>query len=89
MTPKEKATKMVDAFYQHLPLNRHVMSDDMYTSFDYDGWTQAKKCAISACNIMLDNAGFIWGGVDTETGMTSRDMFRKHIYELMDEINKL
>ena len=86
---RKKATKIVDTFYQHLPLNRHVISKEKYISFDYDGWVQAKKCAIDACNMMLDNAGFIWVGVDSETGMTSRDLYRKHWNEIKQEIENL
>lgn len=86
---RKKATKMVDTFYQHLPLNRHVISDGKYVSFEYDGWRQAKKCAIVACDMMLDNAGFIWGGADTETGLTSRDSYRKYWNEIKEEIDKL
>ncbi len=45
---RKKANKMVDAFYKHLPLNRHVISEG-----EYDGWTEAKECALIAVNEIL------------------------------------
>jgi hypothetical protein len=50
---KKKATKMVDSFYQHLPLNRYVITSDTGLSLDYDGWTRAKECALIAVNEIL------------------------------------
>jgi hypothetical protein len=49
----------------------------------------AKKYALIAVNIMLKNARFIWGGRDTETGLSARDTFRKHWQEVKQEIKKI
>jgi len=51
--------------------------------------TLAKKCALIAVDEMLANAGMIWGGRNTETGLTARDEFRKYWQEVKQEIDKL
>jgi hypothetical protein len=45
--------------------------------------------ALIAVDEMLNNAGFIWGGRDTETGITARDQYRKYWQEVKQEIEKL
>jgi hypothetical protein len=37
---------------------------------------------------MLASAGYIWGGKDTETGLSARDAFRKYWNEVKEEIEK-
>lgn len=51
--------------------------------------TLAKKCALIAVDEMQANAGMIWGGRNTETGLTARDEFRKYWQEVKQEIEKL
>lgn len=51
--------------------------------------TDAKQCALIAVDEMLSNAGMIWGGRNTETGLTARDEFRKYWREVKQEIDKL
>ena len=51
--------------------------------------TLAKKCSLIAVDEMLANAGMIWGGRNTETGLTARDEFRKYWQEVKQEIEKL
>ena len=51
--------------------------------------TFAKNCALVAVDEMLGNAAMIWGGRNTETGLTARDEFRKYWYEVKQEIEKL
>jgi hypothetical protein len=77
MTPKEKAEELVDKFIQYTPAD---------SEFEYP---YAKKCALIAVDYMLSNAAMIWGGRNTETGLTARDEFRKHWYEVKNEIEKL
>jgi hypothetical protein len=38
---------------------------------------------------MLGNAAMIWGGRNTETGLTARDEFRKYWNEVKKELEKL
>lgn len=49
----------------------------------------AKSCALIAVDEMLGNAAMIWGGRNTETGLTARDEFRKYWNEVKKEIEKL
>ena len=51
--------------------------------------TLAKKCALIAVDEMQANAGMIWGGRNTETGLTARDEFRKYWQEVKQELEKL
>lgn len=46
---------------------------------------QALKC----CDEMLNNAGFIWGGRNTETGLSARDSFREYWTEVKEELLKM
>jgi hypothetical protein len=77
MTPKEKAEELVDKFVQYTPAD---------SEFEYP---YAKQCALIAVNEMLGNAAMIWGGRNTETGLTARDEFRKYWNEVKKELEKL
>ena len=51
--------------------------------------TVAKTCALIAVDEMRGNAGMIWGGRNTETGLTARDEFRKYWQQVKQELEKL
>jgi len=75
MTPKEKAKDLVGKYGIWCWNNE---------------WEEvAKKCALIAVDEMLANAGMIWGGRNTETGLTARDEFRKYWQEVKQELEKL
>lgn len=87
MTPKEKAIELVDKMssqtYSYQPYaGAHYVTEEI-------GWEAGKKCALIAVDDMLGNAGMIWGGRNTETGLTARDEFRKYWQEVKQEIEKL
>ena len=78
MTPKEKAIELWEKYFR--------------LNYDWDGVTKdqwAKEGALIAVDEMLGNAGMIWGGRNTETGLTARDEFRKSWQEVKQEIEKL
>ena len=79
MTPKEKAQELVWRYYSEI---EHTISDE-YAKVD---WKIAESCALIAVDEMLKNAGFIWGGRDTETGLSARDEYRKYWNEVKTEI---
>jgi hypothetical protein len=85
MTPKEKAEKLVHNFkkYSYYP----TTNDDVLfvNQLNYN----AKKCALIAVDEMLGNAAMIWGGRNTDTGLTARDEFRKYWNEVKQEIEKI
>lgn len=54
MTPKEKALKLCDAFYQFLPLEHNVITTDGDLSWEYDGWDNAKQCALIAVDEIIE-----------------------------------
>ena len=58
MTPKEKATKLCDAFYQKLPLERYVTTTDGDLSWEYNSWQNAKECALIAVDEIILSAPF-------------------------------
>jgi hypothetical protein len=80
MTPKEKADHLVMIF-------RSSESEDGYN--DVRDIHAAIRCALIAVDEMLGNAAMIWGGRNTETGLTARDEFRKYWYEVKQELEKL
>jgi hypothetical protein len=80
MTPKEKAKELIDKFI-------HSESQDGYN--DVRDIHAAIRCAIILVNEMLSNAAMIWGGRNTETGLTARDEFRKYWQEVKQELEKL
>ena len=52
--------------------------------------TLAKKCALIAVDEMQANAGMIWSGIYTETGMTAKGEIRKKYWqEVKQELEKL
>lgn len=54
MTPKEKALELCDAFYQYLPLEHNVITTDGDLSWEYDGWKNAKQCALIAVDEIIE-----------------------------------
>jgi hypothetical protein len=85
MTPKEEAEELVSRFLS-LSVSHY---DDMYDGIrDGIRIPLAKKSALIAVDYMLSNAAMIWGGRDTETGLTARDEFRKYWYEVKQELEK-
>jgi hypothetical protein len=53
MTPKEKAKKLVDEFYQRFPLEMDVVTTRGDLSWEYDNWKEAKQCALIAVDEIL------------------------------------
>ena len=84
MTPKEKAEELVHKFkkYSYYPKTNNDML------FVNELNNNAKQCALIAVDYMLSNAAMIWGGRNTETGLTARDEFRKYWYEVKQELEK-
>lgn len=80
MTTKEKALELVEKFE-----NIKVI-DEFHFGME---WHMSKQCALIAVYEMLNNAGFIWGGRDTETGKTARDTYRDYWNQVKQEIEKL
>lgn len=76
MITKQKAKELIELF---LPEVRWKMGQE-------DVLVRAKRCALIAVDEMLKNAGFIWGGRDTETGLSARDEYRKYWNEVKTEI---
>lgn len=64
-------------------------ADELIRKYYSIGAIEVKQCALIAVDEMLNNAGFIWGGRDTETGMTARDQYRKYWQEVKQEIEKI
>jgi hypothetical protein len=85
MTPKEKAEELISIF-----LSITVSHYDDLVDGIRDGLriVIAKKSALVTVDYMLSNAAMIWGGRDTETGLTARDEFRKYWYEVKQELEK-
>lgn len=79
MLPKEKAEELINKF----------MFADIYFSTKQGNKLNAKQCALICCDEMLNNAGFIWGGRDTEIGLSARDAFRKYWSEVKEELLKM
>ena len=81
MTPKEKAENLVHDILD-------VIECSLFPEFSM-AQRFAKEWALITANEMLINAGFIWGGRDTETGLSARDEYRKYWNEVKQEIEKL
>jgi hypothetical protein len=81
MTPKEKAEELFTTYRFSLSIPNAPLGD-LKDSI-------AKQCALIAVDYMICNAGMIWGGRDTETGLTARDTFKKHWLEVKQELEKL
>ena len=56
MTPKEKADKLVDDFYQTTP-NEAWVNESFGLFEGYKAWKQAKECALICCNEVLGYMG--------------------------------
>jgi hypothetical protein len=54
MTPKDKATELIDNFYQLFPFNKYVNTTDGELNWEYNDWHQSKQCALIAVDEMLD-----------------------------------
>jgi hypothetical protein len=79
--PKEKALKLCDAFYQFLPLEQHVITTNGDLSWEYDGWKNAKQCALIAVDEILDSVII--------SDLTTAENQFKYWEEVKNEINKL
>lgn len=55
MTPKEKANKLIDSFYQKLPLEKYVSTSDGDLSWEYISWDRSKECALIAVDEIIDS----------------------------------
>jgi len=53
LTPKQKAIELVDKFYQRFPLTMDVITTEGDLSWEYDGWKEAKQCALIAVDELL------------------------------------
>lgn len=82
MTPKEKAEELFSRYYNSI---EHTLSEE-YSPHEM---FVVKQCALIAVDEMLGNAAMIWGGRNTETGLTARDEFRKYWNEVKQELEKL
>ena len=81
MTPKEKAAELIHSFKPFVQFKMGV--EPSYVT------RMAKQCALVLVDEMLNNAGYIWGGVDPETGLTARDGFRTYWNQVKEEIEAL
>ena len=52
MTPKEKATELVDKFYQTTP-NESWINEPLGIAKEYKAWNQSKECALIAVDEIL------------------------------------
>jgi hypothetical protein len=53
MTPKDKATELIDNFYQLFPFNKYVITTDGELNWEYNDWHQSKQCALIAVDECL------------------------------------
>jgi hypothetical protein len=58
MTPKEKAIELVDKFYQRFPLVMDVITTRGDLSWEYNGWKEAKQCALIAVDELIYETQF-------------------------------
>lgn len=83
MTPKEKAKELVDTFYQTTPNKAWYNPPLGSTSMEYKAWWQAKECALSAVDGILNDVGAKdWSGDIACEG-------RNYWQEVKKEIEKL
>jgi hypothetical protein len=87
MTPKEKALQLCDAFYQYLPLERYVITTDRDLSWEYDGWENAKQCALIAVDEILKEYAHAENHIEDIMGRIS--LYIKYWKEVKQEIEKL
>ena len=78
MTAKDRAEELIQKF---------DLLDDEWDTYHYVH--NSKECAMILVNEMLGNAAMIWGGRNTETGLTARDEFRNYWNEVKNELEKL
>ena len=52
MTPREKATELVDKFYQTTP-NESWINEPLGIAKEYKAWNQSKECALIAVDEIL------------------------------------
>jgi len=82
MTPKEKATKLCDAFYQKLPLERYVTTTDGDLSWGYNSWQRTKECALIAVDEIIAQ-------IEPSVSMDVISARIKYWQEVKQEIEKL
>jgi len=82
MTPKEKALQLCDAFYQFLPLEHNVITTEGDLSWEYNGWDNAKQCALVAVDEILHMVD------ETMQGWLDADIIA-HWKQVKEEIEKL
>jgi hypothetical protein len=46
----------------------------------------SKQCSLIVVDEMMNNACNIWGGIDTKTGLSARDTYRKYWEKVKQEI---
>ncbi len=86
MTPKEKAIKLVDKFYQTTP-NENYVTDPIGVG-RYEAWKQAKQCALIAVDEMME----VYASACIAMGMSKEDAEKqqsKYLQEVKQEIEKL
>ncbi len=69
--------------------NAHEIFYRIYAWLDDKDKDTALELAILFSKMMLENAGMIWEGRNTETGLTARDEFTNYLNEVKKEIEKL
>lgn len=83
MTPKEKALELYWKYYNRI---EHTLSEEYSEHETF----LCKECALIAVDEILYNAGMIWSGIYTETGMTAKGEIRKKYWqEVKQELEKL
>jgi len=82
MTAKEKALQLCDAFYQFLPLEHNVITTEGDLSWEYNGWDNAKQCALIAVDEILQVVD------ETMQGWLDADIIA-HWKQVKEEIEKL
>lgn len=82
MTPKEKANQLVDRFMD-------LSEEQEYNTPRYMSKEMAKQSALILVDEMIANAGYIWGGHETETGLSARDSFRKYWHNVSSELEEM
>jgi len=82
MKPKEKALQLCDAFYEFLPLEHNVITTEGDLSWEYNGWDNAKQCALIAVDEILQMVD------ETMQGWLDADIIA-HWKQVKQEIEKL
>jgi hypothetical protein len=79
MTQKEKASELVDKFYQTTP-NEAWINEPLGISKEYKAWEQAKQCALIAVDEILNSRPAI---------TDSQVEYNEYWQEVKQEIEKL